>query len=350
MGYPSAVLDFSYDPTRWSRGLVIDVRRGNFLKMDKHKYVRVARHGSSTLPPPVRKALYARSSNKATSFSGSSFVDVDTLFQLVDAAIYEAVIDLKDGEGGNDFTDLKTYEEIYRDVRACVDLCHRDGAIKDRVKEDPGRFVVKDPNLVPMLASYKRAGMKVFLLTNSLYDYTETVMNFLAGENWHDLFDVIIAGSCKPAFLLDPRRDLFRVDPKTNGLRNTDGVHEVKALEPNGAHKFLAGGKVFQGGNWMHLNALLEMKHGEEILYVGDHLFSDVLRSKRTLVSRSNQQKKAAEANSSKQQQPAAEAISTPSSPMARLPFFSDPCPLPAKFLYYQRLSSRIRFVGQSFA
>lgn len=40
---------------------------------------------------------------------------------------------------------------------------------------------------------------------------------------------------------------------------------------------------MFQNGNWQHLNSLMGIKAGEEILYVGDHLFSDVLRSKRTL-------------------------------------------------------------------
>ena len=45
MGYPKEVLDFTYSPERWIRGLIIDIKRGNFLKIDKHKYVRVAYHG-----------------------------------------------------------------------------------------------------------------------------------------------------------------------------------------------------------------------------------------------------------------------------------------------------------------
>ena len=39
----------------------------------------------------------------------------------------------------------------YRDVRAAVDLCHRDGVIKDRVAEDPAAYVLPDPDMVPML-------------------------------------------------------------------------------------------------------------------------------------------------------------------------------------------------------
>ncbi|CAM9384432.1 unnamed protein product, partial [Hapterophycus canaliculatus] len=40
---------------------------------------------------------------------------------------------------------------------------------------------------------------------------------------------------------------------------------------------------VFQGGNWLHLHDLLSLSSGDQLLYVGDHMFADILRSKRTL-------------------------------------------------------------------
>ena len=69
-------------------------------------------------------------------------------------------------------------------------------------------------------------------------------------------------------------------------LKNTDGVYEMNAL-PNGAADFLKEGKIFQGGNWQHLHKMMGVRSGDEVLYVGDHLYSDVLRSKRTLGWRS---------------------------------------------------------------
>ena len=62
-----------------------------------------------------------------------------------------------------------------------------------------------------MLQSFRKAGKKVFLLTNSLWDYTNVVMNYLesrrSGDNktlkWTDSFDLIITGGNKPAFLTD---------------------------------------------------------------------------------------------------------------------------------------------------
>ena len=149
-----------------------------------------------------------------------------------------------------------------------------------------------------MLKRFREQGVKLFLLTNSLWEYTSTAMNYLYhGEQvseeiqkkneWMELFDLMVVGSCKPAYMLDPYLNLFRVNPENGSLLNTDGVYEIDALGPDGARKFLSKGNTFQGGNWLHLQAMLETKAGEEILYVGDHLYSDVLRSKRTLGWRS---------------------------------------------------------------
>ena len=323
-GYPEEVLNWEYDHTFWTRGLIIDTQRGNFLKIDRHKYVRLAHHGFNRMSATTRKHLYSRAFNKVISFSEKHFVNMDTLFQYVDAHLFAGLVDLKDEEA-HDVLNFKTYEEIYRDVRECVDLCHRDGVIKDVVAENPEPYIVKDPKLLPMLRRYKEDGVKLFLLTNSYWEYTSTVMNFLYyGERvsdekqkeneWLELFDIVIVGSCvsktkgshifaisfvfphiicilftvqKPAYMLDPYLNLFRVDPKDGRLQNTDGVYEIDALGPDGAKKFLEQGKTFQGGNWLHLQAMLETKSGDSILYCGDHLYSDVLRSKRTLGWRS---------------------------------------------------------------
>ena len=71
---------------------------------------------------------------------------------------------------------------------------------------------MEDPNLFPMLEQFRLAGKKVFLLTNSYYDYTDTVMTFLLashiaategrshseatreGYAWAKRFDVVSAG------------------------------------------------------------------------------------------------------------------------------------------------------------
>lgn len=76
MGYPKEVLEFEYDHRYWARGLIIDTQRGNFLKIDRHKYVRVAHHGFDRMSSTTRKLLYSRTFNKVMSFSEKSFVNM----------------------------------------------------------------------------------------------------------------------------------------------------------------------------------------------------------------------------------------------------------------------------------
>jgi len=297
LGYPEEVLDFEYDHSFWVRGLIIDTQRGNFLKIDRHKYVRVAYHGFQPISSTMRKYMYSRTFNKVPSFTERSFVNMDTLFQHVDAHLFASLIEMKDF-GEHEVLDGKTYEEIYRQVRECVDLCHRDGVIKDEVHRDPEKYLVLDDGLLPMLRQFRESGVKVFLLTNSYWEYTSTAMNYLYHEKlvdmelqkkneWLELFDLVVVGACKPAYLTDPYLNLFRVIPEDGTLKNTDGLFEIESLGENGPTKFLDQGKTFQGGNWKHLQAMLDTEAGEEILYVGDHLYADVLRSKRALGWRS---------------------------------------------------------------
>jgi 5'-nucleotidase len=136
---------------------------------------------------------------------------------------------------------------------------------------------------------------------------------------WLELFDLVIVGARKPAFLVDPSAYMLRVDPSSGALWNVDGVEEPVS-------DFLAQGKVFQAGNWRHLLEMLEVRglmgggvvmmmgkvmmmmmmmmmmvvvmmrgndnsnvdggqvpSGDNVLYVGDHMYSDILKSKRTL-------------------------------------------------------------------
>jgi 5'-nucleotidase len=39
---------------------------------------------------------------------------------------------------------------------------------------------------------------------------------------------------------------------------------------------------AFQGGNWQDLHRMLDVK-GDRILFVGDHILADILRSKKSL-------------------------------------------------------------------
>lgn len=126
----------------------------------------------------TRKVLYSKNFNKVESFSEKSYVNMDTLFQFVDAQLFALLVDMKDN-GEYEFLDYRTYGEIYRHIRESVDLCHRDGVIKDEVAREPEKYLVLDNGMISMLKKYREQGTKLFLLTNSYWEYTSTAMNFL---------------------------------------------------------------------------------------------------------------------------------------------------------------------------
>jgi hypothetical protein len=136
------------------------------------------------------------------SIGGKDFANIDTLFSLPDAFMYSQLVTFKDANQDK-FPQLKdkSYQQLYKDVRRSVDLCHRDGVIKDRVGEDPGLYIQSEPGIVDMLKRLKLSGRKVFLLTNSLWDYTNVVMNHICGNSkeeernlgWMELFDLVRA-------------------------------------------------------------------------------------------------------------------------------------------------------------
>lgn len=83
-----------------------------------------------------------------------------------------------------------------------MDLCHRDGSLKQAVAKDPAKYIHKDQRLAGIMEMYRAAGKKLFVATNSLWDYTHVVMNYLLtgrvgsqrNEDWLEYFDVVITG------------------------------------------------------------------------------------------------------------------------------------------------------------
>lgn len=297
LGYPQELLEWTFDWKYMVRGLVLDKKRGNILKMDRHKYVKVAYHGFRELSKEDKVGTYGNTLIR-DSFDEPDYALIDTLFSLAEAYLFAQLVDFKDNNPGK-VPEGADYAHMYKDVRAAVDLCHRDGTLKKMVAKDPKKYINDDTAIVPMLKMLRDSGRSTFLVTNSLWDYTNIVMNFLCrtrtidGNNtcnfdWLQYFDVVITGSAKPGFFHDDSRaNLFEVDLESGMLQNTDDgtpmpqVGEISLrLLPEGQPN---GCRVFQGGNVGHLHKLLSIESSSQVLYVGDHIYGDILRSKKVL-------------------------------------------------------------------
>ena len=258
-GYPDELSKLTFDPNFVIRGLLVDIDRGNLLKVDGHKYVKTALHGHRHLTKEERHRLYNRQTWKA-----GDFLSVDTFFALSEVQLFTEIVDFMNHKPDRI---KKTFREVYNDLRYFIDLSHADGSIKDKVLGQLQHFIDPDPQLVPTLKYLQASGKHLFLLTNSQWSYTEKLMAFLFkddGSHWLDCFEFAIVGAGKPGFFIGTQ-PFYQVIPDSGLLKPHNG-----RLEPN---------KIYHGGNARLLEQLTGFD-GDRILYVGDHIYGDIIRSK----------------------------------------------------------------------
>ena len=267
-GYPELLSSITYDHEFVIRGLVVDKDHGNLFKMDRHNYVGRCYHGRQLLPLDERRALYQ---NEKIRLSLPRFAWIDTLFSLPEACLYAEIIETLERRAPTGPIKVD-YHQLYDDVRASIDEVHRDGSLKTELKKDLAKFIVKDPELGPTLHKLRSGGKKLFILTNSFWDYTDAVMSYLLeGQlpeypSWRNYFDLVIVGAQKPAFFQEPR-PFVELDAAGN-------VANDKATS-------LERGKVYEGGNLFDFERMTGHA-GESVLYVGDHIYGDIIRNRKS--------------------------------------------------------------------
>merc|ERR1711976_1047840 len=282
IGYPAEIQNYEYDTSFVTRGLVFDSELGNMLKIDSNGNILVASHGLKMLrPADIRKGYPNKFIQKDDS---SKFYIYNTLFNLPEVYLMSAIVDMFESREGSKVMKkgvlleddvILTYKQLQKDVRAAVDFVHMRGGLKKETVRDPAKYIARDENLPILLNRMLESGKKLFLATNSEYWYTNSVMKYLfdvptsEGKRWQDFFDVSIVDSRKPLFFEDGTL-LRQVDSETGNLKL--GKHQGP----------LQHGDVYSGGCYMDVTELLNC-HGKEIMYIGDHIFGDILRSKKAL-------------------------------------------------------------------
>lgn len=264
-GWP--VEHLSFDPGMVARGLVIDTERGNLVKANRFGIVKRAMHGTKPLDYSHQKEAYTQT---LVDLSDSRWIFLNTLFSLSEGCLYAQMVDLLD-EGV--LPKAMGYAELCGRVRAKVDAQHLEGRLKAEIVAAPERYVVLDPEAPLALLDQKAAGKRLLLITNSEWGYTAPLMTYAFdrylpdGMTWRDLFDLVIVSARKPSFFTE-RSPFFEVVSEDGLLRPLLG-----ALKPGTAY---VGGCAAQVEKDLHIA-------GDQILYVGDHMFGDLHVSKRLL-------------------------------------------------------------------
>ncbi len=261
-GWP--VADLEFDESFVILGLILDLELGNVVKASRFGYVTRAYHGTRPLDFERQRALYSR---EVVDLRDSRWVFLNTLFSLSEGLLFAQCVELLDQgklEPGVGYADL------HKIVRASIDRAHTEGALKAEIAAAPERFVEPDAELPLALLDLKHAGKKLWLVTNSEWSYTRAMLRHAldphlpSGMTWRELFDLVIVSARKPDFFT-ARSPAFEI------------VDEEGLLTPvTGSVRY---GRAYVGGNAELMERDLGLA-GEDILYFGDHLYSDVHVSK----------------------------------------------------------------------
>nr|ACG28698.1 5-nucleotidase [Zea mays]ACG30586.1 5-nucleotidase [Zea mays] len=265
MGFP--VDDLKFDPDLVIRGLVIDKEKGNLVKADRFGYIKRAMHGTQMLSTRAVSEIYGRELVDLRKEIRWEFLN--TLFSVSEAVMFMQMVDkLDQGLVPAELGPLD-YKGLYNAVSKALFRAHVEGQLKREIMAEPDRFVEPDPELPLALLDQKEAGKKLLLITNSDFHYTNKMMNhafnrFLPNDvGWRDLFEMVIVSARKPEF--------FQLSHPLYEVVTDDGL-----MRP--CFKVNSGG-LYSGGSAQMVEKSLDI-HGDEILYVGDHIYTDVSQSK----------------------------------------------------------------------
>jgi HAD superfamily 5'-nucleotidase-like hydrolase len=264
LGWP--VEGLAFEPDAFTLGLVVDQELGNVVKANRFGFVKRASHGTRMLGFEEQRTAYSR---VQIDLAEPRWRFMNTLFSLSETCLFAQLVDALDA---GKLPKGTRYGELLGVVQKALDAAHAEGELKADIVKDPARFVEPDEELPLALFDMKQAGKKLLLITNSEWAYADAMMHYafdrhLKSGSWRSLFDLVIVQARKPDFF-------------TGNAPAFEIVEETALLKPTLGR--LRQGAAYVGGNAQLVEDFTDTP-GEEILYVGDHVYADVHVTKRLL-------------------------------------------------------------------
>ena len=264
------------------KGLITDFARGNILKISFDGYIGKAAHGTRMLSETEIAEVYGedRKWNATSKFcrdlliawQGDLSTEMRTLldyFDMPSSLAFARIVDSLDAKNGN--KPLERYD-IWPDILdGLTEMFQREHFQNDRsayfaeMKRNPAKYIhVTNDNVRNWLKQLKKE-KTLFLLTGSHIDFANLTATYALGENWQDLFDIVVCFAKKPGFF--------------SGQRPFKALNGFEETEQTVAADELKLGVTYSQGNWNDLMHCLSVKTKTDkpkVLYVGDNLLQDV--------------------------------------------------------------------------
>lgn len=256
-----------FDPNLVIRGLIMDKERGNLIKVDRFGLVKRAMHGTHMLSWQEIRESYGR--EIVNLRNESRWVFLNTLFSVSEAVMYMQLVDRLDQGAFQVGVGSMGYPALYQLVSKALYRTHVEGKLKAEIIQAPEKYVELDPEMANTLLDQRDSGKQLLLITNSDYEYTSVMMSYAydrflpKGMTWRDLFDMVITNARKPDF-----------------WNSSQSLYEI--VTPDGLMRPVLAAKkggLFCGGSARMVEKALGVE-GDDILYVGDHIYTDAALAK----------------------------------------------------------------------
>ncbi|XP_061171601.1 5'-nucleotidase domain-containing protein 3-like [Saccostrea echinata] len=261
--YPDQLVNIEYCPDFAVRGCHYDVKKGLLLKLDSFHNIQLGTvyRGTKGLSDEAVKTLYGGIHVSLEDMN--TFYGTGPMYQLVDLFAppeMTLLCNITDFfmENGIPYDP----EYVFHDVRSAVQSVHNSGQLHSQIMADLETYLDKETGINLLLETLVNKGKQLFLITNSGFPFVDAGMKFMVGDNWRDLFQVIITKARKPKFFNESKRPFRIYDPETQN-ESYDRVLE------------LSKGKIYQQGNYYMLQSMTGW-YGFNVLYFGDHVYSDL--------------------------------------------------------------------------
>ncbi|XP_078470462.1 5'-nucleotidase domain-containing protein 2-like [Lampetra planeri] len=259
--YPEELKKYEYRPDFATRGLHYDIHKGLLMKIDAFHHVQLGSvyRGYSPVPDDEVMTLYSGTHvrlHQMTDFygKGSRMKQYMDVFSIPEMTLLSSV---NDHFKGNRIE----YDPIhlYKDVSDAVRDVHVKGLMYKIIEENLEEYIQSGEETYAVLQKLVSYGKKLFLITNSPFSFVNKGMLHMVGEDWRDLFDVIIVQAEKPAFFTDSAKPFRRLDD--SGCLQWDKIDKLEKGEIYQQHFTLAH---WQCCGSYHVVVCTQMYRGQE--------------------------------------------------------------------------------------
>ncbi|CAF3992390.1 unnamed protein product [Rotaria sordida] len=277
--YNCDFLPISYNDHFSVKGLIYDSFYGNLIQLNSNGLVNIALHGVNRhLTSEQIKEIYPDALKDIEEDTSKRFLCMFTYFDHSISYSIGNIVDLIDqkilyrNSSKNEIDLENKYRFFLTHLNKGSEYLFYDfnrGNYFSSLRLNPDKYIYKRLDVPQWLEKLKKLNKKLFLATNSSFNNTDLLTRYAFGDDWKDLFDLIIVVCKKPSFFSNSKKRSFHrfIDENTTIPVNNEDI--IKDFNKNYIYSF---------GSSEDLHFIMSQisKKDPLVIYFGDHIKSDI--------------------------------------------------------------------------